>query len=57
VLNHNPSALKGVAAIYNRYEYISERKAVIEDWGRVIEEIASGTPAPPNVIKLHRAAQ
>ena len=55
VLNHNPSSLKGVAAIYNRYEYLPERKAVIEMWGKEIETIANGEPTPSNVVRIRSA--
>ncbi|MBF0355393.1 MAG: tyrosine-type recombinase/integrase [Alphaproteobacteria bacterium] len=43
ILNHNPKALGGVAGIYNRHEYLAERKAAIEAWGRRIEGIVEGT--------------
>lgn len=39
VLNHVPKALSGVARIYNRFEYLDERKAAIETWGAHVEQI------------------
>jgi len=35
VLNHAPQAtMKGVLAVYNRYEYLDEKRAALEAWGR-----------------------
>ncbi len=39
-----------VARIYNRYEYLEERRAALEKWARRIQIIASGKPA--EVVKL-----
>lgn len=33
ILNHNPKALHGVAGIYNRHEYLPDRKAALEPGG------------------------
>lgn len=32
ILNHNPKHITGVAAIYNRYEYMDERRACLDAW-------------------------
>ena len=37
VLNHTAGTIRGVAAIYNRFEYLEERRAALEAWGRCIE--------------------
>jgi integrase len=37
VLNHSGGAISGVARVYNRYEYLSERKNALELWGRHIK--------------------
>jgi integrase len=34
LLNHLGSAIRGVAAVYNRFEYLEERRAALEAWGR-----------------------
>jgi hypothetical protein len=39
-----------VARIYNRYEYLEERRAALEKWARRIQIIARGKPA--EVVKL-----
>jgi len=48
VLNHTAGTIRGVAAVYNRFEYLAERKAALEAWGRFVEELIR--PAP-NVIQ------
>jgi integrase len=53
ILNHTGGAIRGVAAVYNRFEYLDERRAALEAWGRYVEGLT--TPAPANVITLHRA--
>jgi integrase len=39
VLNHSSGKISGVAAIYNRYEYLDERKAALNALGRFIETL------------------
>ena len=39
VLNHS---VQGVTAIYNRYDYLDEKRAALEDWGERLREIANG---------------
>lgn len=53
VLNHNPKALSGVAGVYNRHEYMSERKAALDAWGRRVETLVADVGAyTTNVIPL-----
>jgi integrase len=49
VLNHTAGTIRGVAAVYNRFEYLAERKAALEAWGRFVEGLVR--PAP-NVVRL-----
>ncbi|MEI7608561.1 MAG: site-specific integrase [Rhodospirillaceae bacterium] len=53
VLNHVSGKIQGVAAVYNRYEYMDERRQALEAWASRIEKIVSGTPA--NVVTLAAA--
>lgn len=39
VLNHISGTISGVAAVYNRYGYDAEKRAALEDWGRVLEQL------------------
>ena len=34
VLNHKSGTIKGVAAVYNRYNYAIEKRAALDAWGR-----------------------
>jgi integrase len=48
ILNHTSGTISGVAAVYNRFEYLEERRAALEAWGRFVDGLI--TPAPANVI-------
>ncbi len=54
ILNHNPKALSGVAGIYNRHEYLAERKVAIEAWARRIEGLVGGL-GDDNVLPFAKA--
>jgi integrase len=52
VLNH---AAKGVTGkVYNRYEYLNEKRDALERWARYLESLVR--PAPDNVVELPRKA-
>ena len=55
VLNHVPAAVKGVAKVYQHHEFLPERKATLEAWGRHVEMVVSGATGAANVVPLHRA--
>ena len=46
ILNHKSGKISGVAAIYNVFEYLDERKEALEAWGKRIEELMSDAGAP-----------
>ncbi len=48
-------ARRGVAGIYNRAEYLPQRKAALEAWAQHVAAIVSGRPAAKNVVGLRRA--
>jgi hypothetical protein len=54
ILNHLSGAIRGVAAIYNRYGYADERKAALEAWGHYVESLVR--PVPENVVPLRTAS-
>jgi integrase len=54
ILNHVAGGLKGVAKVYNRFEYLPERRAALEAWGRHVTALTSGTEAASNVRALRR---
>lgn len=53
ILNHSGGTIHGVAAIYNRFAYLEERRAALEAWGRFIAGLM--TSAAANVVPLMRA--
>jgi integrase len=53
VLNHTGGTIRGVAAVYNRFEYREERRAALEAWGRHVQALV--TDAPGNVVALRQA--
>jgi integrase len=50
VLNHLSGTIRGVAAVYNRFEYLDERRAALEAWGRYVANLVA--PAPLNVVAI-----
>jgi integrase len=44
LLNHSPRGVMGVTAIYNRHEYLAERRDAMERWARRIGEIVASFP-------------
>ena len=53
VLNHTAGTISGVAAVYNRFEYLDERKAALEAWGRFVETLVR--PTQSNVVQISAA--
>src|SRR4029078_12900062 len=41
ILNHVSGSIHGVAAVYNRFEYLGTRRAALEAWGRHIDNLLS----------------
>ena len=39
VLNHRSGVIKGVAAVYNRYQYLDEKRAALEAWAAHVGSI------------------
>jgi integrase len=50
VLNHSGGTIRGVAAVYNRFEYLDERRAALEAWGVYVESLIR--PISTNVVAL-----
>jgi hypothetical protein len=55
VLNHLSGAQGGLVSVYQRHEYIEERKRAIEAWGNYVERLVSAKPLSDNVVSLVRA--
>ena len=54
VLNHKSGTIKGVARVYNRYDYAAEKRAALDAWARRLEAIVTGAAAS-NVVELAQA--
>jgi integrase len=39
VLNHVSGTIRGVAAVYNRFEYLDERRGALDAWGRYVTNL------------------
>jgi integrase len=52
VLNHVSGQIRGVAAVYNRFEYLDERRAALDAWGRYVARLV--IDASSNVVAIRR---
>jgi integrase len=52
VLNHVSGTIRGVAAVYNRFEYLEERRAALEAWGKYVTALAADQVVSSKVIAL-----
>jgi integrase len=53
ILNHKSGTIRGVAAVYNRYEYAHEKRAALAMWADYVERFVSGTLAG-KIVRLPR---
>ena len=51
ILNHVTGALGGVAAVYNRHDYLPERRQALDAWANRLQSILRPAEAP-NVVAL-----
>lgn len=42
ILNHSPGGTQGITAVYNRYRYVDEKRAALEEWGLYVEALIKG---------------
>ncbi len=57
VLNHVEGAIKGMAAIYQRHDYLTERAAALDAWAAYVLKVAEKAgiePPASNVVPLRR---
>jgi integrase len=40
ILNHTPGSNQGVTMIYNRFRYLEERRAALEQWGAYVVKLS-----------------
>ena len=53
VLNHRSGTRRGVAGVYNRFDYAGEKRAALEAWGRYVLALVEGQPG--NVVQMQGA--
>ena len=51
VLNHKSGTIKGIAAVYNRYNYATEKRAALDAWAQRLEAVVSGKAAS-NIVSI-----
>jgi integrase len=54
VLGHRSGTIRGVAAVYNRYSYATEKRQALDAWSRKLDAIVTGEAAA-NVVELASA--
>ncbi|WP_353428909.1 tyrosine-type recombinase/integrase [Paracoccus denitrificans] len=53
VLNHRSGTRRGVAGVYNRFDYAEEKREALEAWARLVGELVEGKGK--NVVRLRGA--
>jgi integrase len=43
ILNHQSGTISGVAAVYQRHDFLAERREALERWGAYVSELIGGT--------------
>jgi integrase len=54
ILNHSSGTIRGVAKIYNRAQYLDERRAALDAWSNYISFLTSPSEQSSKVVELHR---
>jgi hypothetical protein len=49
VINHVSGVIRGVAKVYNQFDYLDERTAALDAWGRHVERLVGA-----NVVTLQQ---
>ena len=44
ILNHQAGTISGVAAVYQRHDFLAERRAALDQWGAHIDRILAACP-------------
>jgi integrase len=52
-LNHVSGSTGGIAGVYQRHDFMRERRAAMELWGRHVEQIVTGQPVD-NIVQMVR---
>jgi integrase len=49
ILNHQSGTISGVAAVYQRHDFLSERRQALDLWGAHVGKILDGTDQEPRI--------
>ncbi len=52
ILNHQSGTISGVAAVYQRHEFLDERKTALDAWGNYVQSLLEKTDRD-NVVNIH----
>ncbi len=52
VLNHVSGAQGGLVGVYQRYEYLDDRKRALHSWGDYVETVISGAEKASNIVSF-----
>lgn len=50
VLNHKSGSRRGVAGVYNRFDYAEEKRAALDAWAKLVLSLVEGDAG--NVVRL-----
>jgi hypothetical protein len=56
VLNHISGSRGGIAGVYQRHDWASEKRAALDAWAAHVRSVAKGSNVGPNVVTLARPA-
>ena len=56
ILNHQSGTISGVAAVYQRHEFLSERKEALHRWAQHVANLTASAVRSPSTPELERAA-
>jgi integrase len=49
ILNHQTGAISGVAAVYQRHDFLAERRAALDLWGAHVSQLLKEIPQPHRI--------
>jgi hypothetical protein len=56
LLNHVGGAIRGVAAVYQRHDFLAEREAALATWAAHVLAVGEGEMEVANVVALRPSA-
>jgi hypothetical protein len=56
ILNHQGGTISGVAAVYQRHEFLAERKEALDRWGAHVEQVVQTLQRSITPAKEHDPA-